>query len=258
VSAPGGKTPAVEATPAVETVGLTKSYFDVPALAPLDLRIGAGERVTVIGHNGSGKTTLIRMLTGLLEPSGGSARVAGHEAGSIEARAAVSYISDQPVFYDDLSVWEHLDYIARLHDTAGWEQHAVDLLDAVGLTSRADDLPSTFSRGLKQKAAIAIGFVRPFDVMLVDEPFVGLDRDGRASLLELLASAHADGAALVIATHELSSVREGDRVIALSDGEVTYDGPPGGADVDALTTANVDEDEDPPNGDPPVEEPSDA
>ncbi|MDX2380437.1 MAG: ABC transporter ATP-binding protein [Acidimicrobiia bacterium] len=221
--------------PAIEIAGLTKSYFDVPALAPLELGIGRGERVTMIGHNGSGKTTLIRMLTGLLEPSGGSAHLAGHEVGSIGARAAVAYIADQPVFYDDLSVWEHLDYIARLHDTVEWEQHAADLLDTVGLTARADDLPSTFSRGLKQKAAIAIAFVRPFEVLLVDEPFVGLDRDGRARLLELLAGAHADGATLVVATHELSSVRDGDRVIALADGEVTYDGSPDGADVEALT-----------------------
>lgn len=224
-----------DSTQAIEASGLTKSYFEVPALAPLELRVGTGERVTMIGHNGSGKTTLIRILTGLLEPSGGTARIVGHEVGSIEARAAVSYISDQPVFYDDLSVWEHLEYVARLHDTSEWEQHAVDLLDRIGLTARADDLPSTFSRGLKQKAAIAIAFVRPFEVMLVDEPFVGLDRVGRASLVELLASAHDDGAALVIATHELSSVHDADRLIALSSGELIYDGPPGAADLDTLT-----------------------
>jgi ABC-type multidrug transport system ATPase subunit len=178
------------------------------------------------------------MLTGLLEPSDGTARIAGHDLGSIEARAAVSYISDQPVFYDDLSVWEHLEFVARLHDTADWEQHAVDLLDTIGLSERADDLPSTFSRGLKQKAAIAIAFVRPFEVLLVDEPFVGLDRVGRASLVDLLASAHDDGAALVVATHELSGVREADRLIALSSGEVSYDGPPDAADVDALTVGH--------------------
>jgi ABC-2 type transport system ATP-binding protein len=224
-----------EPSVAIETVGLTKSYFDVPALEPLDLRVDEGERVTMIGHNGSGKTTLIRMRPGLLEPSGGAASVAGHDAGSVGARAAVSYISDQPVFYDDLNVWEHLEYVARLHDTAGWEPHAGDLLDTLGLTSRADGLPSTFSRGLKQKAAVAIAFVRPFDVLLVDEPFVGLDRVGRASLLELLAEAHDDGATLVIATHELSTTDLGERVLALADGAMTYDGPPSGADVDALT-----------------------
>jgi len=221
--------------PAVETVELAKRYGDAPALWPLDLRIGAGERISLIGHNGSGKTTLMRMLVGMLEPSEGTATIAGHPIGSIEARAAVSYLADQPVFYDDLTVWEHLEYIARLHGTDDWEQQAVDLVDMVGLMDRVDDLPVTFSRGLKQKAALTMAFVRPFDVMLIDEPFVGLDRLGKEALLELLTLAHGDGATLVVATHELSSVKESSRLIALSSGEVTYDGDPADADLAALT-----------------------
>lgn len=234
-SAPAQRRDANLPTAAIETFGLGKHYGDAPALAPIDLRVEAGERVSLIGHNGSGKTTLIRMLVGMLEPSDGSATIAGEEIGSFEARGAVSYLSDQPVFYDDLTVWEHLEYVARLHGTADWEQQAVDLAEMVGLTARLDDLPITFSRGLKQKAAITLAFVRPFEVMLIDEPFVGLDRTGREALLELLSLAHDDGAALVVATHELSSVREGSRLIALSGGELTYDGDPTAADVAALT-----------------------
>jgi ABC-type multidrug transport system ATPase subunit len=221
--------------PAIETVGLAKRYGDAPALWPLDLRIETGERVSLIGHNGSGKTTLMRMLVGMLEPTEGTATIAGHPIGSIEARAAVSYLADQPVFYDDLTVWEHLEYVARLHGTDDWEQQAVDLVDMVGLMDRVDDLPMTFSRGLKQKAALTMAFVRPFDAMLIDEPFVGLDRLGREALLELLTLAHGDGATLVVATHELSSVKESSRLIALSGGEVTYDGDPTSADLAALT-----------------------
>lgn len=220
---------------AIETVGLAKRYGDAPALWPIDLRIGIGERISLIGHNGSGKTTLMRMLVGMLEPSEGTATIAGHPIGSIEARSAVSYLADQPVFYDDLTVWEHLEYIARLHGTDEWEQQAVDLVDMVGLLDRVDDLPTTFSRGLKQKAALTMAFVRPFDVMLIDEPFVGLDRLGKEALLELLALAHGAGATLVVATHELSSVKESSRLIALSSGEVTYDGDPSEADLAALT-----------------------
>jgi len=192
---------------AIQTIGLGKHYGDAPALHPLDVRIGAGERISLIGHNGSGKTTLLRMLVGMLEPSEGTANVAGYPIGSLEAKASISYLADTPVFYDDLTVWEHLEYIARLHGTEDWEQQAVDLVDMVGLMPRVDDLPMTFSRGLKQKAAIAMAFVRPFDVMLIDEPFVGLDRTGREALLELLKLAHADGATMVVATHELSSVK---------------------------------------------------
>jgi ABC-type multidrug transport system ATPase subunit len=220
---------------AIQTIGLGKQYGDSPALHPLDLRIGAGERISLIGHNGSGKTTLLRMLVGMLEPSEGTAKVAGHPIGSLEAKASISYLADTPVFYDDLTVWEHLEYIARLHGTEDWAQQAVDLVDMVGLMPRVDDLPMTFSRGLKQKAAIAMAFVRPFDVMLIDEPFVGLDRTGREALLELLKLAHSDGATMVVATHELSSVKESSRLIALSGGELTFDGDPTDADLAALT-----------------------
>lgn len=222
-------------TVAIETDGLAKRYGDHAALAPIDLAVPTGQRVSLIGHNGSGKTTLIKMLAGLLEPSAGSATVSGAPAGSPEARASLSYLSDQPVFYDDLTVRQHLEYVARLHRTDDWADHADWLIDSVGLAERADDLPSTFSRGLKQKAAIAIAFVRPFDVMLIDEPFVGLDSAGRAALLDLISWAHDDGASLVVATHELASVASSDRLIALSDGEVIYDGDPAGADPHALS-----------------------
>jgi len=221
-------------TAALSAVGLTKTYGDLPASGPLDLRVAGGERVVMLGHNGSGKTTFLRMAAGLLEPTDGSVTVLGHDIGSIEARAATSFLGDTPVFYDDLSVWEHLEYVARLHDTDAWEQHAADLLASLGLTERADDLPTTFSRGLRQKAAIAIAFVRPFELMLVDEPFVGLDRTGREALLGLFRHAQREGAALVVATHELTTVTESDRLVALRDGAVIYDGPVTGADVDAL------------------------
>jgi ABC-2 type transport system ATP-binding protein len=229
-------TPVVDSSPAaIITRGLCKRYRDAEALAPLDLRVTDGQRVTLIGHNGSGKTTLLRMLTGMLEATEGTATIAGNPIASIESRAAVSYLSDQPVFYDDLSVWEHLEYIARLHGTDEWEQQAVDVVEMVGLSARVDDLPMTFSRGLKQKAAIAMAFVRPFEVMLVDEPFVGLDQVGREALLELFRLAHDDGATLVVATHELSTVTLSDRLIALSSGHVTYDGQPDRADVVLLS-----------------------
>ena len=212
---------------------LTKTYGDAPALAPLDLDIAAGSRVAVIGHNGSGKTTLVRMLAGLLDPTDGEATIGGHAPGSIEARATLSYLADQPVFYDDLSVREHLEYVARLHGVETWEARADGLLDRFGLTARADDLPVRFSRGLKQKAATCLAFVRPFGVLAVDEPFVGLDAPGRAGFLDLLDEAHADGHTVLVVTHELTTVARCERVVALRDGVLAYDGGPD-TDLDAL------------------------
>ncbi len=216
---------------ALATNDLTKDYGDRPALAPLTLMIPEHQRVAVVGHNGSGKTTLIRMAAGLLDPSGGTVHVMGFPSGSAQARSALSYLSDSPSFYDDLSLWEHLEYIARLHGVEEWDQLAADLLGHLGLYDRADDLPNTFSRGLRQKAAIAIAFIRPFDLLLVDEPFVGLDAAGKAALLELLDQAEEDGATLVVATHELGYVDKVSRLIALRDGEIVHDGSPTDADV---------------------------
>ena len=217
--------------------GVAKDYGAAAALEPVTLTVGAGERLALIGHNGSGKTTLLRIVAGLLEPSAGTVTVAGAPRGSLAARASVSYIADQPLFYDDLSLREHLEFVARMHGVEDWEPRATELLDRLGLRDRADDLPRTFSRGLRQKSAIALGFVRPFDVLLVDEPFVGLDAAGKDALLALLAGASHAGATLLVATHELSFVRRAGRIVALRDGRLVHDGPVRGTDVDALVRA---------------------
>ena len=221
-------------TKALLVDNVSKSYGESPALDPVSLEIERGERVALIGHNGSGKTTLMRIAAGLLEPTDGSVGVCGNPSGSMPARASLSYIADQPTFYDDLSLWEHMEYVARLHGVEDWEQTAADLLGHLGIYDRADDMPNRFSRGLKQKSAIALGFVRPFDLLLVDEPFVGLDSSGKEALLELLSSASDDGASVVVATHELSFVHTVRRVVALRDGRLVYDGGVEGIDVDRL------------------------
>ena len=213
---------------------LTKTYGDRPALEPLTLSVESGAKVALVGHNGSGKTTLMKMAAGLLDPSGGSVKIGRHDAGSQEARRLLSWLSDTPTFYDDLSLWEHLEFVARLHGVAEWEGRAEQLLQRIGLQDRRDDIPSTFSRGLRQKAAIALAFVRPFQLLLVDEPFVGLDEPGKQALVTLFDEASKGGATLVVATHELSFVKQVSRLLALRDGELIYDGPPSDTDVHTL------------------------
>ena len=234
-------TPAARRPDAAPTVlaarAATKAYADLVALAPLTLTIPAGERVALVGHNGSGKSTFLRLAAGMLDLSGGEIEVSGGPVGSPQARAATSFIPDNPVLYDDLSVREHLAYIASLHGVDATEEEFDRLVEVVGLAHRADDLPARFSRGLRQKAAIAVGLVRPFSLLLVDEPFVGLDVPGRDALLALLDDAHAMGAAIVVATHEPSYVERVDRCIALRDGELAHDGPATPADMVRLVGA---------------------
>jgi len=219
---------------ALSTHQLTKDYGDRPALLPLDLEVPQGQHVALVGHNGSGKTTLLRMAAGLLDSTDGEAYISGHLAGTQKARTALSWLSDTPTFYDDLSLWEHLEYIGRLHGVSDWADKAESLLGRLQLSDRRDDIPTTFSRGLRQKAAISIALVRPFDVMLVDEPFVGLDQAGKDTLLELLDEAAASGATLLVATHELAFVSRVQRLLALRDGALVYDGAPEETDVHAL------------------------
>jgi ABC-2 type transport system ATP-binding protein len=216
--------PKTDAIPALHAEGIAKTYGDLVALKPLDLTIAEGERIALIGHNGSGKSTFLRLACGLLDPTGGTVEVHGWEVGSLEARATVSYMSDEPVLYDDLSVREHVEYVSRLFGGDGWDGYAERVSTALGLTDRVDDLPVRFSRGLRQKTALVLGLARPFSVLLVDEPFVGLDAGGRAALLDLLDEVHDEGAASIVATHDPEFVERVDRCVALRDGSLVYEG----------------------------------
>ena len=217
--------------PALVSTDLSKTYDDLVALQPLSLTVPPGQSVALIGHNGSGKSTFLRMVAGLLDPSDGEIEIAGFDLSDVEARATTSFLPDDPVLYDDLSLREHAEYISKLHGGDGWDDYAESLCHRLGLEERIDDLPSRFSRGLRQKTSIVLALVRPFSLLLVDEPFVGLDAPGRQALLALLDEASDAGATLVIATHEPSFVERVDRCVALRDGEIIHDGSATATDV---------------------------
>jgi ABC-type multidrug transport system ATPase subunit len=211
--------------PVLETQELAKDYGDQLGLDPTTLTIGRGELVLLVGPNGAGKSTFLGLCAGLLAPTGGDAMVSGAEVGSLAARAATSAIPDEPVLYDDLSVWEHAEFVARIHQVDDWEPLAEELLERLGLVDRRDDLPSRFSRGLRQKTSLLLGLLRPAELLLIDEPFVGLDAPGQATLLELLEEIVAAGVTVVVSSHQLDLADRATRCIGLRDGEVVHDGP---------------------------------
>lgn len=215
---------------------LVKDYGDGLGLHGVDLVVEAGQVVMLVGPNGAGKSTFLGVAAGLIEATDGGVWVGGNEAGSLGARAATTYIPDHPVLYDDLSVNEHLAYIAKINGTEDWESYADDLLEMFRLTDRADDLPNTFSRGLRQKTALLCGLIRPFDVLLIDEPFAGLDRPAQETLVEVLGDVAADGAAVVCSTHQLDLLDVATRCIALRDGKVIFDGKPSAEKIRSLTS----------------------
>ena len=205
--------------------GVGKDYGDVAALSPVDLSVAAGESVVLVGHNGSGKSTLLSIIAGMLEPTEGVVRVHGQPPDSIHARERRSWLPDTPVLYDDLSVREHLEYTIRMHGGRGDEPIVDELIERLGLEGRQDDLPSQFSRGLRQKAAAAVALVRPFTLLLVDEPFVGLDASGRVALLDLLEESRAGGATVLVATHDPAVIDRFERGLVMDNGEIVHDGP---------------------------------
>jgi ABC-type multidrug transport system ATPase subunit len=217
--------------PALRARQLGREYDGYVALTSVELEVNPGEFVALVGPNGAGKTTFLSLAAGLLEASAGYVEIGGARAGSIEARRAVSYLPDTPVFYEDLSIAEHLEYVAALHGLEPAGPRIDSLLDRLDLSDRRDGLPAELSHGMQQKASIAIAFARPFALLLADEPFDGLDPPSREALFELFAEARAAGAALIASSHRSDVIAAAGRCIGIRGGELAYDGP---ADASAL------------------------
>jgi ABC-type multidrug transport system ATPase subunit len=212
---------------ALRASALLKRYGDAVALGPLDLRVRAGEMVALLGPNGAGKSTLLALAAGLLEPSGGELLVAGQRPGSMAARRLVSYVPDTPALYDDLSIAETAEYVARLAGAADWEERVTSLLDRFGMAGRGDQAPARLSRGLRQRAALVAGLARPFRVLLLDEPFATLDAQSAALLAAHLEECVDAGAAVVVASHQHDVLPARCRTLRLREGRLDEDAPPG-------------------------------
>ncbi len=189
----------------MEVAGLAKRFGHVRALRGVDFALGSGESLAVFGPNGAGKTTLLRVLAGLLKPDGGAVRFGGRPLVSAESahRRRVGLISHHSLLYDGLTAAENLVFYARLYGLADPRGAAAGALAAVGLGDRAGDRVATFSRGMVQRLAIARALLHGPDVLLLDEPFSGLDQHAAAALRELLGRLRAERRTMVLVTHNL-------------------------------------------------------
>ena len=202
---------------------LRKHYGDTIALDGVDLAIEPGTHLLLAGANGAGKTTLLRLLTGLTGPSAGLVRIDGEDPRRSRLRQRLGLLSHQTQLYDDLTVRENLRFFARLYGAPPSTADAA--LDGVGLSGRAETRVGLLSRGLQQRAALARATLHGPEVLLLDEPFSGLDRAASGAVAARLSERAASAEySTVVVTHEVEQVASTtNRVVVLRQGRVALD-----------------------------------
>lgn len=192
-------------THVLEAERLTRAFMGRRAVNDVSLELSEGECLALFGPNGAGKTTLLRLLAGLLKPTSGSARIGGQLLrGDAEARAQVGFISHQSMLYGALTARENVELAARLYGVRDPSGAAEASLRAMRVSDRADASVQALSRGLQQRVSIARALVHGPRVLLLDEPYTGLDALGAAVLTTTLEQLRTEGATLVLVTHNIA------------------------------------------------------
>jgi ABC-2 type transport system ATP-binding protein len=208
-------------TAIVRTDGLVKRYDGTLAVAGIDLAVDPGEIFGLVGPNGAGKTTTMRILATLLRPSSGDAEVAGWSVtrNPDEVRRVVGFMPDVFGVYDDMKVWEYLDFFARCYGIAPAARRRMigDLLELVDLGDKRDAYVQTLSRGMQQRLCLAHALVHDPQILLLDEPASGLDPRARVELRELLRELRSLGKTIVISSHILPELEELCTSVAIID-----------------------------------------
>jgi len=218
------------ARPSARLEAVTRRFGDVLAVDDLSLEVRRGEVLGLVGPNGAGKTTTVRILTGLLEPTAGRVEIAGQDvsADPLAARRHLGYVPDGAPLYPNLSPRQHLMLVGRLHgdDDARTEAEAVRLLEHLELAGRIDDPVGTFSRGMRQKTALACALLPRPELLVLDEPLGGLDAPSAAMLKAVLRGWADQGGAVLYTSHLLDVVeRVCDRVAVLASARLRAVGP---------------------------------
>ena len=216
--------------PAVETIHLTRTYGSMTALNDLNLVINAGDLFGFIGSNGAGKTTTLRILATFLAPSGGTARVLGHdvirEADAV--RHVIGYMPDFFGVYKDMEVTEYLDFFGACYKipTAQREKTVNDVLELVGLSEKRGAIIGALSRGMQQRVGLARVLIHDPKVLLLDEPASGLDPRARIEMMAILQELQRMGKTIIISSHILSELQTlCNRVAIIEKGKLIYSGP---------------------------------
>jgi len=207
--------------PMIRVEGFTKLYGAMEAVRNLSFIVEPGEILGLVGPNGAGKTTTLRAISCIIPPTRGKILIAGHDiaADPIAAKRELAFIPDEPKLFDYLTVRDHLKFIGRLYGVEGVEEKASALIRDLELEDKEDALPATLSRGMKQKLAIACGFIHDPRVILFDEPLTGLDPMAIRRTKAAIQERAEKGTAVIVSSHLLGLVEEiADRVLIIQGG----------------------------------------
>jgi heme exporter protein A len=207
----------------IQIQGLVKSFGHTYALRDVDLNVAQGQFLTIVGPNGAGKTTLLRILATLLKPTKGLVNIDGFDLSSHsgEIRRRIGFVSHQSLIYDRLTVEENLRFYGQLYDVVGLEERVDSLLYLVGLRSRRHDPAGNLSRGMKQRLSIARAIIHQPALLLLDEPYTGLDQQAAEMLRMLLRTVSDEPRTVVMTTHDLQrAVELCDAVAILTSGRI--------------------------------------
>lgn len=212
----------------LKVMDLTKEFSPHrPAVHSLSFNLRKGEILGLVGPNGAGKTTTLKCILGLVQPTEGEIWVDGNPAGSQEAKAAIAYIPEIPLLYDDLTVTEHLKFVAMAYRVP--QERAIQrigqLLRDFEFEAQRDEPPLAFSKGMRRKLSVVCGLVHDARVLLADEPFTGLDPHAVWTLKKWLWRARAEGRSVLLSTHMLGIAEElCDRFLILHQGNKVAEG----------------------------------
>ena len=210
---------------AVGVEGVWKFYGDFPALRNVELSAAPGACLALIGRNGAGKTTLLRTIAGFSRPGKGKITIFGNSPRDTETRRLMGFIGHGISVYDELSALENLTLFGKLYGLADPKKTALEWLERTGLERVKDGLVREFSRGMRQRLAVARAFLHGPKVLLLDEPFTALDDRAIAVLQRLLREALAEGKTIVMSTHQLREALElATHVALLNRGQVAFHG----------------------------------
>jgi len=211
----------------IEVEGLTKLYGEFIAVSDLSFAVRPGEVMGLVGPNGAGKTSTLRCLAGIIPPTRGTIRVCGHDLARepIPAKQQLAFFTDEPRLFDYLTVWQHLNFVARIYGVADFEPLGHTLLEELEIADKRDNLPGELSRGMKQKLAIACGLLHSPKVIYFDEPLTGLDPIGIRRMKDSILKRARDGAAIILSSHLLNLVQEiCSHILILKNGRKIADG----------------------------------